>query len=124
MPPVSNLTAMHFRDVSRDAAHKTQLEEARDNVVSTEMKRVALREPHLTPEQIRVEVASGRMIIPANKVHLEFNLQPMAIGRASLTKINANMGASPVSSGTDEEVEKLKWAAKWGAATGMDLSTG
>ena len=41
------------------------------------------------------------MIIPANKVHLTYKLEPMCIGRASLTKINANMGASPVSSGTD-----------------------
>ena len=48
----------------------------------------------------------------------------MAIGRASKTKINANMGASPVSTGTDEEVEKLKWAERWGADTVMDLSTG
>src|SRR6202789_744304 len=48
----------------------------------------------------------------------------MCIGRALLTKINANMGASLVSSGTDEEVEKLKWAEKWGADTVMDLSTG
>ena len=48
----------------------------------------------------------------------------MCIGRASLTKINANMGASPVSSGTDEEVEKLRWAERWGADTVMDLSTG
>jgi phosphomethylpyrimidine synthase len=48
----------------------------------------------------------------------------MAIGRASLTKVNANMGASPVSSGTAEEVEKLQWAERWGADTVMDLSTG
>ena len=48
----------------------------------------------------------------------------MCIGRASLTKINANMGASPVSSGTDEEVDKLRWAEHWGADTVMDLSTG
>jgi phosphomethylpyrimidine synthase len=102
----------------------TQLEWARVGVVTPEMKRVALREPHLTPEQIRVEVAAGRMIIPANKVHLGYKLEPMAIGRASLTKINANMGASPVSSGTADEVEKLKWAEKWGADTVMDLSTG
>jgi phosphomethylpyrimidine synthase len=67
---------------------------------------------------------AGRMVIPANKSHLKYNLDPMAIGRASLTKINANMGASPISSGTDEEVEKLKWAEKWGADTVMDLSTG
>ena len=85
---------------------------------------MALREPHLTPEQIRAEVAAGRMIIPANKVHLKYKLEPMCIGRASLTKINANMGASPVSCGTDEEVEKLNWAERWGADTVMDLSTG
>ena len=108
----------------RDFEGKTQLEEARSGHVTSEMKRVALREPHLTPEQIRVEVASGRMIIPANKVHLQYKLEPMCIGRAGLTKINANMGASPVSSSTDQEVEKLKWAERWGADTVMDLSTG
>ncbi|MGD0389219.1 MAG: phosphomethylpyrimidine synthase ThiC [Tepidisphaeraceae bacterium] len=102
----------------------TQLEQARAGIVSAEMKRVALREPHLSPEQIRAEIAAGRMILPANKVHLQYKLEPMCIGRASLTKINANMGASPVSSGTDEEVEKLKWAERWGADTVMDLSTG
>ncbi len=64
------------------------------------------------------------MVIPANKTHLEYQLDPMAIGRASKTKVNANMGASPVSSSTDEEVEKLQWAERWGADTVMDLSTG
>ena len=64
------------------------------------------------------------MVIPANTVHLGYRLDPMCIGRASQTKINANMGASPVSSGTDEEVEKLRWAERWGADTVMDLSTG
>ncbi|MEE9212356.1 MAG: phosphomethylpyrimidine synthase ThiC, partial [Phycisphaeraceae bacterium] len=102
----------------------TQLEHARLGNVTAEMRRVAEREPHLTPEQIRDEVAAGRMVIPANKVHLSYQLDPMCIGRASKTKINANMGASPVSSGTDEEVEKLKWAERWGADTVMDLSTG
>ena len=53
-----------------------------------------------------------------------YKLDPMCIGRAGKTKINANMGASPVSSGTDEEVVKLQWAEKWGADTVMDLSTG
>jgi phosphomethylpyrimidine synthase len=88
------------------------------------MRRVAEREPHLSPEQVRDEVAAGRMVIPANRVHRGFQLDPMAIGRASLTKINANMGASPVASGTDQEVEKLHWAERWGADTVMDLSTG
>jgi phosphomethylpyrimidine synthase len=102
----------------------TQLEHARLGTVTPEMRRVAEREPHLTAEQVRDEVAAGRMVIPANRVHLSHGLDPMAIGRASSTKINANMGASPVSSGTGEEVEKLEWAERWGADTVMDLSTG
>jgi phosphomethylpyrimidine synthase len=123
MPEPSERTALDFaRDLDRQC--KTQLEAARSGVVTREMMHVATREPHLTAEQIRAEVAAGRMIVPANKVHLKYKLEPMCIGRASLTKINANMGASPVSSGTDEEVEKLKWASKWGADTVMDLSTG
>jgi phosphomethylpyrimidine synthase len=102
----------------------TQLEFARLGQTTPEMERVAEREPHLTAEQVRDEVAAGRMVIPANKHHLAKGLDPMCIGRASLTKINANMGASPVSSGSDEEVEKLEWAERWGADTVMDLSTG
>lgn len=102
----------------------TQLEHARVGTVTPEMRRVAERERHLTAEQVRVEVAAGRMIIPANVVHRRYQLDPMCIGRAGLTKINANMGASPVSSGTEQEVEKLRWAERWGADTVMDLSTG
>ncbi len=102
----------------------TQLEHARLGIITPQMQRVAQREPHLTPAQVRDEVASGRMVIPANVNHLRHRLDPMCIGRASKTKVNANMGASPVSSGTHEEVEKLKWAEKWGADTVMDLSTG
>ena len=102
----------------------TQLESARLGVITPQMRRVAEREGHLTPEQVRDEVASGRMVIPANVNHLKHELDPMAIGRASKTKINANMGASPVSSSMDEEIEKLKWAERWSADTVMDLSTG
>ncbi|NUN14349.1 MAG: phosphomethylpyrimidine synthase ThiC [Myxococcales bacterium] len=102
----------------------TQLEFARLGQITKEMRRVAEREPHLTAELVRDEVAAGRLIIPANKVHLGYQLDPMCIGRASVTKVNANMGASPVSSGTAEEVEKLFWAKRWGADTVMDLSTG
>ncbi|MFN3168164.1 MAG: phosphomethylpyrimidine synthase ThiC [Phycisphaeraceae bacterium] len=102
----------------------TQLESARLGIITPQMKRVAEREAHLSPEQVRDEIAAGRMVIPANKVALGYNLDPMCIGRASKTKINANMGASPVSSSTDEEVEKLKWAEQWQADTVMDLSTG
>jgi phosphomethylpyrimidine synthase len=123
MPEPSSFTAMDFAKPS-DADGRTQLEQARAGIITPQMQQVALRESHLSVEQIRVEVAEGRMIIPANRVHLGYRLEPMCIGRASLTKINANLGASPVSSGTDEEVEKLLWAQRWGADTVMDLSTG
>lgn len=107
-----------------DFEPSTQLEWARVGVTTPQMVRVAEREDHLTPAQVRDEIAAGRLVIPANKHHLKYQLDPMAIGRATKTKINANMGASPVSSSTDEEVEKLKWAERWGADTVMDLSTG
>ena len=102
----------------------TQLEHARLGTVTAEMQRVSTREGHLSPQQVRDEVAAGRLIIPANQVHLGYGLDATAIGRASRTKINANMGASPVSSSTDEEVQKMRWAERWGADTVMDLSTG
>ncbi len=107
-----------------DFAPITQLERARLGVITPEMERVSEREPHLTATQVRDEIAAGRLIIPANINHLAKQLDPMAIGRASRTKVNANMGASPVSSSTDEEVEKLRWAEQWGGDTVMDLSTG
>ncbi len=108
----------------RDFEPRTQLEHARLGIVTPEMTRVAEREPHLTADQIRVEVAAGRMVIPANRVHLGLGLDPTCIGRAARTKINANMGASPISSGSEAEVEKLSWAVRWGSDTVMDLSTG
>ncbi|MBV9440051.1 MAG: phosphomethylpyrimidine synthase ThiC, partial [Candidatus Eremiobacteraeota bacterium] len=77
---------------------------------------------HITPEFVRYEIARGRAIIPANINHTE--LEPMAIGRNFLVKINANIGNSAVTSGAAEEVEKLVWAIRWGADTVMDLSTG
>jgi phosphomethylpyrimidine synthase len=76
----------------------------------------------VTPEFVRSEVARGRAIIPANINHVE--LEPMAIGRNFLVKVNANIGNSAVSSGVAEEVEKMVWAIRWGADTVMDLSTG
>jgi phosphomethylpyrimidine synthase len=76
----------------------------------------------ITPEFVRDEVAAGRAIIPANINHPE--LEPMIIGRNFLVKINANIGNSAVASSIEEEVEKLRWATKWGADTVMDLSTG
>ncbi|MCU0772781.1 MAG: phosphomethylpyrimidine synthase ThiC, partial [Verrucomicrobia bacterium] len=76
----------------------------------------------ITPEFVRSEVAAGRAIIPSNINHPES--EPMIIGRSFLVKINANIGNSAVASSIEEEVEKMRWATKWGADTVMDLSTG
>jgi len=76
----------------------------------------------ITPEFVRDEIARGRAIIPANINHGE--LEPMIIGRNFLTKINANIGNSAVTSSVEEEVDKMVWAIRWGADTVMDLSTG
>jgi len=76
----------------------------------------------ITPEFVRSEVARGRAIIPVNINHPES--EPMIIGRNFLVKINANIGNSAVASSVEEEVEKMRWATKWGADTVMDLSTG
>jgi phosphomethylpyrimidine synthase len=76
----------------------------------------------ITPEFVRDEIARGRAIIPSNINHAE--LEPMIIGRNFLTKINANIGNSAVTSSVEEEVEKMVWAIRWGADTVMDLSTG
>ncbi|MET0545203.1 MAG: phosphomethylpyrimidine synthase ThiC, partial [Caulobacterales bacterium] len=122
----------------------TQMEYARKGVITPEMEFVAIREnlmreanapfirdgedfgaeipDFVTPEFVRSEVARGRAIIPANINHTE--LEPMAIGRNFLVKINANIGNSAVTSSMAEEVEKMVWSIRWGADTVMDLSTG
>jgi len=126
----------------------TQLELARAGIITKEMVYIAHREnigraqaaeeaearlkdgenfgaslpPFVTPEFVRSEVARGRAIIPANINHPES--EPMIIGRNFLTKINANIGNSAVTSSVEEEVEKMVWAIRWGADTVMDLSTG
>src|SRR5882757_4876223 len=99
----------------------TQMHYARQGEITPEMEFVAIREG-LEPEFVRSEVARGRAIIPANVNHPES--EPMAIGRNFLVKVNANIGNSAVTSSIEEEVEKMRWATKWGADTVMDLSTG
>ncbi len=99
----------------------SQLWYARQGVITHEMAYAAAREG-VTPEFVREEVAAGRAIIPANRKHLE--LEPMVLGKAFHVKINANIGNSAVVSSIPEEVDKLRWAARWGADTVMDLSTG
>ena len=137
---------------AKPGANVTQMHYARRGIVTPEMEFVALREngrrewmaeyladaarekrlagnpmgaqiPQIiTPEFVRDEVARGRAIIPANINHPE--VEPMAIGRNFLVKINANIGNSAVTSSIEEEVEKLVWAIRWGADNVMDLSTG
>ncbi len=99
----------------------TMLEGARERHADGESFGASVPE-FVTPEFVREEIARGRAIIPANINHPE--LEPMAIGRNFLVKINANIGNSAVTSGAAEEVEKLVWAIRWGADTVMDLSTG
>ena len=99
----------------------TQLVWARAGTVTPEMAYVAAREG-LAPELVREEVARGRAVIPANHRHPES--EPMIIGKAFAVKVNANIGNSAVTSSIAEEVEKMVWAARWGADTLMDLSTG
>src|SRR5579884_1537298 len=101
----------------------TQLEAARQGAITEAMRYVARRED-LDAGLIRAEVARGRMVIPANTVHLGKRLEPMGIGVASRCKINANIGNSAVTSKIDEELEKLHTAVHLGADTVMDLSTG
>ncbi len=99
----------------------TQMHLARQGVVTEEMAFVAEREK-LPAEQVREEVARGRMVIPANVRHPE--LAPMAIGIASACKINANIGNSAVTSDIEAELSKLAVCLEHGADTVMDLSTG
>jgi phosphomethylpyrimidine synthase len=101
----------------------TQIEMARRGEITPEMEYVAKREG-LEATLIRDEVARGRMVIPANKVHLQKRLEPMCIGIAARTKINANIGNSAVTSDIDGELEKLHTSVHFGADTVMDLSTG
>ncbi|MCE5266298.1 MAG: phosphomethylpyrimidine synthase ThiC [Planctomycetaceae bacterium] len=101
----------------------TQIERARAGQVTAEMEAVA-RAEQLDPEAVRQEVAEGRLVIPANKVHVSKGLAPIGIGIAARTKINANIGKSAVSSDSQCEVQKLLAAVGHGADTVMDLSTG
>jgi phosphomethylpyrimidine synthase len=108
-----------------DTGNRTQMHYARRGIVTPEMKFVAIREgldPVTGAELVRSELARGRAILPANINHPES--EPMIIGKKFGVKINANIGNSSVSSVIADEVDKLRWAIKWGADTVMDLSTG
>jgi len=101
----------------------TQLQKARKKQVTTQIRAVALDE-NLDADLVRDEVATGKIVIPANRLHLATNLKPIGIGRSLRVKVNANIGASSASSTIEEEAEKMQTAVDAGADTIMDLSTG
>jgi len=116
---ISNLKA----EISNLKAEISNLKSEISDFTPAVFRRFPQRIPaEITAEFVRTEIAAGRAIIPCNVNHPE--LEPMIIGRNFLVKINANIGNSAVASSIEEEVEKMRWATKWGADTVMDLSTG
>ncbi len=101
----------------------TQLQAACQGIITDPMRTVAAREK-VSPEQVREHVASGTLVIPANKEHLKTNLEPVAFGRLVSTKVNANIGTSSERSDINEELQKMQAALEVGADAIMDLSTG
>ena len=101
----------------------TQLQQARAGIITPAMEQVAETEA-VSAETIRTEVAAGRLVIPANTLHLKGNLKPMGIGRVLTTKVNANIGTSSVRCSVAGEIDKMEAALAVGADTIMDLSTG
>ncbi len=125
-----NMRAAEIADMAKDIVrndlekqHAGSSQNSKSEFTPSIFRRFPQRIPkEITPEFVRAEVAAGRAIIPSNINHPE--LEPMIIGRNFLVKINANIGNSAVASSIEEEVEKMRWATKWGADTVMDLSTG
>ncbi len=101
----------------------TQLQAARAGTITDEIRFVAKAEK-LDAELVRENIAAGRLVIPANKLHLTTNLKPCGIGRALSTKVNANIGTSSIRSSVEAEIEKMQTALAAGADAIMDLSTG
>src|SRR3989344_1559667 len=99
----------------------TQLEKAKFNDISKEMREVAANE-NIDLKQLVKKIAEGRVVIPASTLHR--NIKPIGIGEGLKIKINANIGSSPNRADIDEELAKLKISIKYGADTVMDLSTG
>ncbi len=101
----------------------TQLQAAKDNQITEQAEFVA-RSENVDAELVRKEIAGGRLVIPANKLHIKTGLRPIGIGRAVSTKVNANLGTSSTSSSVETELEKMRIAIEVGADAIMDLSTG
>ena len=101
-------------------AYATQMDAARQGIITKEMEIVAEKE-NRTAEEIRQWVAEGKVAIPANINHK--SLDPAGIGSMLKTKINVNLGVSKDVEDLDEELEKVNYAVKLGGDAIMDLST-
>ncbi len=97
----------------------TQIDAARQGIITDAMKRVAEKE-RKTPEEIRARVAAGTIAIPANINHK--NLDPEGVGTGLRTKVNVNLGISGDLIDPEVELEKVRVALELGAEGIMDLS--
>jgi phosphomethylpyrimidine synthase len=99
----------------------TQRTKAQKGVITKEMKIVA-REEEVSPEWLREKIASGRIVIPANRNH--GGVKPLGIGEGLRIKVNTNLGTSSDHVDLEEELEKLAVSIQAGTDAVMDLSTG
>jgi len=99
--------------------YTTQMDAARKEIITKEMEIVAVKE-NMDVNKLRMLVAEGKAIIPANKNHA--NLDPEGIGEGMRTKINVNLGISKDCCNIDLEMEKVKHALSLKAEAIMDLS--
>ncbi len=99
----------------------TQLEYAKKGKTTPEMRFVAKSEG-VEPKELLKKVASGKVVIPSNRLRKKSRL--CGIGEGLRTKVNANIGTSEGASGLKKELDKLRVAVANGADTIMDLSTG
>ncbi len=99
--------------------YKTQMEAARNGIITKEMQEVAAKEK-IEVQVLRERIAAGRVVIPANILHT--SLKPEGIGEGLKTKINVNLGVSGDCADYAEEFEKVKLSIEYGAEAIMDLS--
>ena len=100
--------------------YATQMEAARKGIVTPQLEIVAKKE-RMTVEELLPLVASGKVVIPANKNHT--CLDPEGVGSMLRTKINVNLGVSRDCKDYDVEMQKVLSAVKMGGEAIMDLSS-
>ena len=100
---------------------KTQIESARQGIVTSAMKAVAKAE-NLPEETIRRRVARGEIVVPCSPKRK--NQKVVGIGKGLRTKVNASIGTSSDICDIEMEVRKARIAEAEGADTLMELSAG